>query len=466
MLISLQQFRKAVQRLDDDTTLRLREDGRGLAVSRWQRFQVAVCDLFRSKQAISASKSLALFAFFNAIEEAQGGEMKRQAERTILPSPPRLTARTVISTLDTLDAHGGQHWLDNERTIVKITNSPGEVLQDAVTTISVKLIAQAQRNGLAQETCLALRSRYENGHRDSLGSAVANALRATTRLQDENGGISIHPLHEHAVEATIQQIVAKALAGEINRALFDQFRAGQPAIQALDAAARDPANAAIANLLTTPEAHATLEKCEGDFVADADGLLSLQALNAMRRQGIATLAARLQEKLEGLADLNLPDDDPAAEHLIETCLASPAPMNPAYFSALDTAAKEIGDTFEKRHKQTPAQQIRSFLMLGSSLCAQIEVCNAGEDAKTFIDLGVDLFVSRCPDATRNAIMQWTMDEQYAGKTVRTPIFDVAMGMHPKGVETPEDGGATAARILFERFADLARFYWRPKPKDD
>lgn len=462
MPITLQNFHSAAQQLGNDTTLRLREDGSGVAVSGWQRFQVSVSDLFRSKNEINASKSLALSVFFDAIKRAQGGDMEVLAEQSFAESASLLTSRAVISTLDTLNKHGGPHWLTNEQAIAKITHPTGEMLQDAITTVMDK----AQQNGLTQKTCQALKSSYESGRRDSLVTAVANALRDAARIRDANGGISIRPLPATEVTGIAKQTVEKEISHKVNRALYDQFRAEQSVTPALDAAATDPNHNDIADLLATPEARAALEKFENDFVTGADGLLSLQALADMRQRRIDAVAAQQPEKLASLAELDLPDDDPAANHLIETCLVSPAPMGPAYFSALESAAKEIGDTFDTRQKQTPGQQITAFLALGSSLCAQIDACNAGEDAKTFIDLSVDLFVSRCPGVTLDAIMRWTMDEQYAGKTVRTPINDVSWGIHRNGIETPKNGAAIAARFLFDRFADLARFYLRPTPKDD
>ena len=80
MAISVNDFRVAAQQLGDTATLRLKEDGTGIATSRWERFKVGFFDLFRSAESIATKKTETMQTFLAAVRREQGKNMTKLAE--------------------------------------------------------------------------------------------------------------------------------------------------------------------------------------------------------------------------------------------------------------------------------------------------------------------------------------------------------------------------------------------------
>lgn len=271
MSIPLEHFRTAARQLGEDATLRLREDGRGIAVSAWQRIQVSVCDVFRSEEHIAAKRAEALSAFLNAVEREQGRDMAAISDQLAVRSPaPTLTGHAVISTFSALKRQGGRHWLQNEQLIHRLAHRvpvpPTEdSLPSVVNPICTDLISEARTRGLSPENCQSLQgylvtasARYDDHFtHPEFSLVIERALRDAARTRT-NEGVFLRHIPEKEAIAIARAAVKATFTREINRALFAQFRDGHGETRALAETSKIPPCRDLADLLNAPHAKAIL----------------------------------------------------------------------------------------------------------------------------------------------------------------------------------------------------------------
>lgn len=93
-ILTLQQYHTAAEHLKETATLRFKTDASGIAVTRWERFQVAFCDLFSFANTVATRKAKVLSAFLDTANKAQSN-ISQSTILTIYGDQKKLSSRTV-----------------------------------------------------------------------------------------------------------------------------------------------------------------------------------------------------------------------------------------------------------------------------------------------------------------------------------------------------------------------------------
>ena len=428
MPITVNDFRVAVQQLGDNANLRLKEDGSGIATSRWERFKVGFFDLFRSADSIATKQTETVRAFLDAVRREQGPNMADVAEshlRTQLGGVQGvpLLGRAVTSTTDHLTARGGQNWLHNERLTRQAAHVAGTgapqmpTLSSIVNPVCEELVAQAQEMGLPENKARELLLKYTVGvvsgfvDMPDISHAIEVALRDAAKVQGE-GGASFRRLEPEEVIQIARDAAKAQIRERINMYFHGKFAEVHPFQEDFARVATERGFEAHLPVLSRHENFRLFKELESFAIQNAKEILSPQKMQALRDQVLDRIFTRQQEKLDQIEALDLPEG-PAKTDMVNTCMATRSRMDANYFAQVQTVAEKIGAFADRVAHLPPEEQRIAAQELARQVMQAFKDSGAegGDDLGNFIALAVDLLAARSGDERLDAIAHWMADPQ-------------------------------------------------------
>lgn len=424
MPITVNDFRVATQQLGDNANLRLKEDGSGIATSRWERFKVGFFDLFRSADSIATKQTETVRAFLDAVRREQGPNMANVAESHLetqlggVRGVP-LLGRAVTSTTDHLTARGGQNWLHNEQLTRQVAHFAGTgtpqmpTLSSIVNPVCEELVGQAQELGLPEDKARELLLKYTVGgfvsgfvDMPDISHAIEVALRDAALVRGE-GGASFRRLAPEEVVQIARDAAKAVILERINMYFHGQFVEAHPFQDDFTRVATERGLEAHLPVLTDRKNLHQFNELELFAVQNTKELLSPDKMQTLRDQVLDRIFTRQQEKLDQIDALDLPEG-PAKEDMVNTCMSTRSRMDANYFVQVQTASEAIRAFAERVSGLSPEEQRTAALELGKVLAQTFTASGAegGDDAGNFVNLAFDLFVARNGPEGLDVIDQW------------------------------------------------------------
>lgn len=367
MAISVNEFRSSAAQLGRDDAIKLQSDGKSLATTPWQRFTLAVKDLFTGRATLQARQEQAITEFKTALRREFGkelGDIATNYLQGVLRGGP-LTRRAVETTLAMIEGRGGQHQTRNEVLIrslsQKLVLGPRHTadrieaadrhgtLSGIVNQVAPRVLEAAERSGLSARALAGLRADCDTTGGMGIdfravphvSQAVEQALRDASidgARSAEVGEKCFRALDPTQARQIATQAAEQALTTQVNLKLHSEYRADHPFAARLDEKLRAAGLQGHANQL---DLHAMSELVTF-AVQDADHVLSRDELAELTDRVIDRQISRIREKLEQIAALNLPYG-PERNTLIAESLGTRSAMGPEYFRALTDAARDVAD---------------------------------------------------------------------------------------------------------------------------
>lgn len=440
----LADFSTAVANLGEQTTLRLKTDGSGLATTRWERFQVRFHDfLLRDKHEIALDKEKTHRVFLETVARELGAELTGVTVHEIGWQAAKLKGKTVNDTALLLTQHGGENWLQNERLIRQVAYSDAENLTEkpslSKTTAAAQIVVSlAAKQGLLAPGDVEQLNAYivcaeKRGKQDLslplLSDRIASALRQTVSREAKDG-VYIDRLDADEATRIGGAMAREFMIGKINDLVFQHFEE------------RFPLAGAVRPKLDT----AALEWLSGREQAVVRGskqLLKPEDLRAMRGAFIDGYLKGQQEKKAAIKVLEQGLPDNAVTHaFIKACAESP------YVARLREIATEIEVFMARPTAEKSKEFIGKWLSLGKKINEMFPEGNALE-IDAFVGLSVRLFAVQGFLEARNNLNYWMLN-QTSASLVRAPIEKLALTP-----DTPEAASAATVLLVFDHLALFA-----------
>ena len=441
MPISVDQFRSAAAQLGDDADINLRTDQKGVATGKWQRFKVWVGDLISGKDAVATRQRQVVISFLDSIRSNYGDQMANIASdrlRNGFQGGP-LTGRAVHDALVTIENHGGQHWLKNERLTrdfahtvypARETNLPS--VSSVVNPIAESLIDDAVQKGLPRNKAAEFFKRYTTASvqagagfdMPNVSHAIETALRDTAQVKDDNGRSTGRFRALDPIEARqIASDAAKtAILNSINLEMGGNYLEQHPFEGAFDQMCNERG-------LSNYRKHMDLPLVEETFSFALQAAKKVVATGEMPHEVDRVLARyfdRQEQKLEQIKAMNLPQG-PAREHLIAQSLGVRSRMDRAYFGEVG----KIGDRFEQLakdvKKEPDSEKQTEFVMaFGKAILKTAETLKVegADDISRFLDQAFAVFAATAGPEGVKALRSWVGSE--AGRQVQEAMADHMM----------------------------------------
>lgn len=459
MPLSVDQFRNAATTLGDDANIKLRNDNSGVATGKWQRFKVWVADQFSSNEQVASRQQKVVTGFIKSIRATYGDQMANiasdQLYRDLQGGP--LTGRAIHQTLATLENHGGQHWLHNERLTREFAHSvyPASVrdqpsLSSVVNPLAETLINEAVKQGLTRDKASEFLQRYTTDSTQAgvgfdmpdVSHAIETALKDAARNRGENGELlpGYRRLDPDEARQIATHAAKKAILNAINLELGGNFIANNRFEQAFDKMCELRGLGAYRHLMDVPLVRETFNFA----MQAADGVVSKEQLPKTLDAVLTRYFDRQQEKLDAIAEQKL-DNGPAKQRLIDKSLGVRSRMDQAYF---DEAAK-LGAQFGKmaddlKNEDNPARREELALQFGQAIldAAQRLHIEGGDDIARFLDQAFSMFAAKADPNAVNAASRWADGD--AGRALTDAMVEHMM--NPED-ETRQQIGGLMTRTL-------------------
>jgi hypothetical protein len=315
--LNLQAFTDAARQLGEGT-IRLKNDGSGIATSTWDRFVVRVVDFFSSAATVQDKELKARNAFWSAIETAHGPNFQNDfikygvGAEQLGAGAVRLDARVVSSYAASASQRGGQDWMSNEisikgatahpRVAALIASSTDRVLGEAVH------LSGTERAALRERMMAMLGSQAGIGN---LAMAIDNELRSSAQALGADGRVRNNLLDPATVATIADGVVTRALCGTANRPMFNDQQYKQELInRALQEGLNDFAHSLQQNHVTAGQ---FIEIGISFPVGQQTHILQGNEVDAMMTASLDAAIARQRTKMDQIALLldGAPTDHPA-----------------------------------------------------------------------------------------------------------------------------------------------------------
>ena len=278
--------RTAFISLAEDEELYLQQDGKGLALTAWERWKVGVCNYFQSEKTVAMKQRNVVLAYLEAVRNDAGMEAAYFAGRKYdaivdefrtktgnASAHPPVTRRlisdldnqvtdsvtsrkdSVDTTIDSAAHRASAPW--NTFIIAFQRNPPVPTLTDIVNPMVDEMKAEAEQKGLPQSTIDAIaRNRVDyktlgTGHIKipGISDAIENAILAEAHKDPDRISV-VPPLDACTIG---QKAVKRFLTRKINELTYDNLVSEVTTAQALTArqAVHDPEDKV--KTLVTPE---------------------------------------------------------------------------------------------------------------------------------------------------------------------------------------------------------------------
>lgn len=440
---TLAQFHVAATQIETTGALRFNAAGTSLAVTRWERFQVAVSDFFSSKESVATRKAEVLTAFLEAVRREQGNFSLQLAEREVVSDGKRalkLDSRTVTTAIGRLN----ETWVVNERAIRQAAYGvPGHgmpsmpSLAEIVDPIAEKLLQQADAGGLLTKPELeSLQRKYagttpklpnqpDNEHLFRLSRAIEKRLRERLRTKVEQTDNAAPTLIANEILRNGQAVVRGILTREINRLAYGNACAKEPFDDAFQ-------NAVMENNDLSQEVKRTLDSMRGAFrhieaqtAQETFTVLRPGTIQVQRTRFLESIVAHT-ELLDRLAKLDIPDG-PLKTDVIKTSLSLSSKTSEAYFTQLETFAQDIAQSLDRLPEADALAQQNALLALGATMKTRFADAGLKEpgapDIANFSVLSADLHVARADQATQARLQKWMQES--TTRTLQNKMIDFA-----------------------------------------
>ncbi|MEZ5582388.1 MAG: hypothetical protein R3F37_06130, partial [Candidatus Competibacteraceae bacterium] len=413
MPISIDQFRSAATKLGDDSTINLRTDQKGVATSKWQRFQVWVGDLISKDATVEKRQKQTVRTFLKSVRASYGDDLADIASDQVyakLKGGP-LTGKIIRDTLAVIEERGGQHWLQNERLIREFAHTvmpPSEQsapsLSSVVNPITEAIINEAVSKGLSQKDASEFLRRYTTGssqvgvgfNMPSVSHAIEVALRKAMVVRDQQGVVQgrycrLDPQEAREIAA---QAARQKLLSTVNQRMGSAYLKQHPFQEAFDKKCEQMG-------LSAYRKHMDLDPVRETFtfaMQDAKGVVSADKMPEMVDKVLMRYFTCQQEKLAQIEALKLPDGK-AKNQLIAESLGTRSRMSPDYFAQLQKTAAQVAQ-FKTQLEQTSDQkgQIALATEMGRFLVksAQEAGIEGADDVMRFMSQAFLIYASKAP----------------------------------------------------------------------
>jgi hypothetical protein len=236
MVIDIDQFRDAAARLADATPLRLRGDGKGLATTTWQRFEIGFYDLFRSRNTIAKQQRETIVAFLAAAREAYGDRGLVLSLSDEIAEDRPLSARAVKATIEQAEARGSHYDTCNKLNIRRAaygTRTDGPTLPQLLEAGREPVLEMALKAGfINQSQADQFRQQYSHPEDDRnrqyvILEPISQSLELELLKASEIAPDTYRLLEPAEIRQIGTAVIGRRLAADIDPDLWQRYRLEQ-----------------------------------------------------------------------------------------------------------------------------------------------------------------------------------------------------------------------------------------------
>lgn len=465
MPISIDQFRSAAKELGDNSIMHLSTDKKSgatdVVTGKWKQFCASIVDVF-SKEKTVANRHREVLRAFEASVRAHYGEKLADSISSQLITELKgrpLTGRDIRSTLASIEKHGGQHWLQNERlinqfahTVLTPTQKSVPSLSSVVNPITESIVNEALNKGLSQQDGSGFLLKYTTSSSQAgvgfsmpdVSKAIEYALRKAMIVTDSQGESHYRRLAPDEARAIASQAARQTILSKVNMRMGANYLQQHPFQEAFDKKCQQIGLSSYRNHMLPDEVkNAFFMKLQ-----DKADIVSMDDMPQFLDQVLTHYFNRQQKKLDQIAALKLPDGN-AKGNLTADFMSTRSRISPEYLAQLGENSNQFKNWPDQA--SSPKEQCDRIMKLIRDMLEAART-KAGvlfsDELGNFVSRAYLIYASKASKEDLEALTSWVNSgsNQQVQKHLMNIIYPEPSGNEPKEVASIEPQGVTSIEL--------------------
>lgn len=388
-----------------DHSLRMREDGQGIATTKWERFKVGFFDMFRSRNTIENMKLATTQNFVNALKE-------KHYNTTDIPVDKPLSARTFKSVMK--DFAGTEL---KYNTTLKMLSDPtvnygGNNFTENLKTAFKDLQVMANNAGVSSEDFNRFKTEWLDGGKSNIGTPEVRifASRVSKELEDmykgDKGKITGEDANKHCIDMAKREITEK-----FNMMLNRDFRKGKPNDDSIKTAIAQRDQKMIAQMGSPVRVMQMMSAADYFAQTPNDRVISPGDRMQVREASLKRFLDKAEAKME-LVNKYVPDSFPKKEGLTNFVLRESTKVDEKFFTGALEFTKNLYGKLDILDIRDLDKASALLTDLGAELNSAIQAAGieGSDDLAAFTEIGKYLMAAQVGEETIQKLRDKIMEQ--------------------------------------------------------